>query len=62
LLVEVSKLRGIGRKLDKGSCRLCLDKETFKRICGPIQKEANREVNTQIKIGWKRVMQAIAKC
>lgn len=38
LLAEVSKLRGIGRKLDKGSCRLCLGKETFKHICRSIHK------------------------
>jgi hypothetical protein len=62
LLAEVPKLGGIGRKLDKGSFRLCLGKKTFKPICWSIDKEDNREVNTRIKSGWKRVMQAIGKC
>jgi len=61
LIAEVPKLRGIGRKLDKGSCRLCLGKETFKLICWSIHKEANREVNTRIKSGWNREMQVIGK-
>jgi len=47
LLSEVSKLKGIGEKLDKGSCRLCLGKETFKHICWSVHKQANRAVKTR---------------